>query len=1005
MSQLGRISGPLLRENLLRNGTDLRFETDLLYLSVVDSDDPTKKVGIGVKTSSPQYELDVNGTVRSTNLLSGYLKVDDVEINSNQINSYAGNLVIKASTLSNRVEIFDPTITGNLLPDATLTRDIGSPSLQWNTAYVNTIQIGGTLQVTGDLTASNIVISGNTISSTVGPIIIDPYQNELIKFNNSAELTGSLTVSADVAINGGDLTTTDTTFNLLNATATTVNFAGAGTAVNIGAATGTTNVKNNLDVDGNTVLNGTLIVDLNTTVTGDLAVNGGDLTTDQITFNLLNAAATTVNFAGAATVIEIGSATGITNINNNLDVDGDVNIDGGDLTVSTTTFNLANTTATTVNFAGAATVIEIGSATGITNINNNLDVDGDVNIDGGDLTVSTTTFNLANTTATTGNLFGDATTINIGAAGSVGTLTVKNDSVVLDGDLQVKGGDLTTDQITFNLINTTATTVNFAGAATIVEIGAATGTTNINNNLDVDGDVNIDGGDLTVSTATFNLANTTATTGNLFGDATAINLGNSTAATLTIRPGTVVGTNTTQDLWNTTATTVNFAGAGIAVNIGAATGTTNVKNNLDVDGDVNIDGGDLTVSTATFNLANTTATTVNFAGSATTIEIGAATGTTNINNDLDVDGDVNIDGGDLTASTSTFNLLNTTINTVNAFGAATVINVGANTSTVTLNHDLTVNNNVLIKGNYLSTDQTSFYLLDSAATTVSAFGAAEVLVFASSTGTTTFRSDVVINNDLQVKGGDITTNSSTFNLINDTATTVNFAGNATVLNIGPVGGTSTFNGDVQVNGTLNVNGQSTLASVNVEDLTNGRVLLAGTNGELEDSSNLTFNGTKLTVTGDAEITGDVTIGGNLTLGNQNLDTITVVADFTSNLLPDVSSTYTLGSASNTWASIYADTAIVTELSNGVIKLSSNIVEILTVDTNLVLQPNGTGRVVLNTTTAVTIPVGTEAERPTLAIVGDVRFNTNTARVENYNGEQWNTMTNEDDAIAFAIALG
>ena len=103
------------------------------------------------------------------------------------------------------------------------------------------------------------------------------------------------------------------------------------------------------------------------TLTGDIEVRGGDLTTNQTTFNLLNATATTVNFAGAATTIEIGSSSGTTNINNSLDVDGDINIDGGDLTVSTSDFNLANTTATTVNFAGAATAVNIGNSSGVIN--------------------------------------------------------------------------------------------------------------------------------------------------------------------------------------------------------------------------------------------------------------------------------------------------------------------------------------------------------------------------------------------------------------------------------------------------------------------------------------------------------------------------------------------------------------------------------------------------------------------------------------------------------------
>ena len=42
---VGRISGPLLKSNLLRNGVDLAFETDLLYLDVSNS-------RVGIKTVS-----------------------------------------------------------------------------------------------------------------------------------------------------------------------------------------------------------------------------------------------------------------------------------------------------------------------------------------------------------------------------------------------------------------------------------------------------------------------------------------------------------------------------------------------------------------------------------------------------------------------------------------------------------------------------------------------------------------------------------------------------------------------------------------------------------------------------------------------------------------------------------------------------------------------------------------------------------------------------------------
>ena len=62
MSQIGRISGPLLKANLLRDGIDLAFETDLLYLDVNNSK-------VGIHNGAPTYQLDVTGTTRTTDLL------------------------------------------------------------------------------------------------------------------------------------------------------------------------------------------------------------------------------------------------------------------------------------------------------------------------------------------------------------------------------------------------------------------------------------------------------------------------------------------------------------------------------------------------------------------------------------------------------------------------------------------------------------------------------------------------------------------------------------------------------------------------------------------------------------------------------------------------------------------------------------------------------------------------------------------------------------------------
>ena len=63
-----------------------------------------------------------------------------------------------------------------------------------------------------------------------------------------------------------------------------------------------------------------------------------------------------------------------------------------------------------------------------------------------------------------------------------------------------------------------------------------------------------------------------------------------------------------------------------------------------------------------------------------------------------------------------------------------------------------------------------------------------------------------------------------------------------------VTGISTFEGLVDANGGVSARTNA------VQDLTDNRVVLAGTGGELEDSANLTFDGSTLTVSGDLDPT-------------------------------------------------------------------------------------------------------------------------------------------------------
>jgi len=102
---------------------------------------------------------------------------------------------------------------------------------------------------------------------------------------------GDVDITGDLNVEGADLTTTQTTFNLLNTGATTVNAFGAATAVNIGTGGeggGKTTIAHDVDVTGDfqvgtaaftvDAATGDTLVGNDLTVTGDLVVNGSQTT-------------------------------------------------------------------------------------------------------------------------------------------------------------------------------------------------------------------------------------------------------------------------------------------------------------------------------------------------------------------------------------------------------------------------------------------------------------------------------------------------------------------------------------------------------------------------------------------------------------------------------------------------------------------------------------------------------------------------------------------------------
>jgi hypothetical protein len=187
MSQLGRISGPLLKSNLIRDGVDLAFETNLLYLDVTN-------YRIGVNTDSPTTDLDVIGTTRtSTITVDNQLNVGDLHITGNTITSDSAEIRFSASAgqatvYHSKLQIDDFQISGN-----TISTTVSNSSIELapnGTGKVNVIgntNITGNLDVTGYIAATgNVTIGGNII---IGDALTDDiFINASIKSDLVPEL-------------------------------------------------------------------------------------------------------------------------------------------------------------------------------------------------------------------------------------------------------------------------------------------------------------------------------------------------------------------------------------------------------------------------------------------------------------------------------------------------------------------------------------------------------------------------------------------------------------------------------------------------------------------------------------------------------------------------------------------------------------------------------------------------------------------------------------------------
>ena len=169
MSQLGRIGGQVLTDNLLRAGVDLAFETNLLYLDVNNK-------RIGIKDTTAVYDLDVNSNVKTTDLIvDTQLAIQNLRINSPETitTSVGGIDVFIAGS-----ELFhDRLITNNLVFDGNLISSTNNSNIILDPNGSGTVELRASTNVTGDVRVTgNISMAGDLTglgTLTIGDQTID----------------------------------------------------------------------------------------------------------------------------------------------------------------------------------------------------------------------------------------------------------------------------------------------------------------------------------------------------------------------------------------------------------------------------------------------------------------------------------------------------------------------------------------------------------------------------------------------------------------------------------------------------------------------------------------------------------------------------------------------------------------------------------------------------------------------------------------------------------------
>jgi len=331
--ELGRISGPLLADNLKRNGVNLAFETQLLYFDVVNN-------RIGINTSAPTRDLLVNGTTNTTNLLVTTTADlgSNFEISNSQIQNFVDVINIVPDQSNNPVISIQNVLATDNLNFKNNTISATTPDTDVNVSPSFTPQVGYRLVLQQDAAGNKSLPfyagAGNqyvtfTQLLTAGDMSVDESW-----FNNSATVTfndGSVFPLSNAGISGSYGFIIIPIIN--NVLSKTVNNIWPMTIISVDYAP---------ELDARIVSNADVLVTGNLHATGNITWDGN--------ITLGNAPTDTINFAAEIDSNILPSA-------NQIDDLGSINLEWNNLYVNNlniTTGQLTNLTAGTMTAGGVS---------------------------------------------------------------------------------------------------------------------------------------------------------------------------------------------------------------------------------------------------------------------------------------------------------------------------------------------------------------------------------------------------------------------------------------------------------------------------------------------------------------------------------------------------------------------------------------------------------------------------------------------------------------------------